>query len=558
MNKKRPEITAVNHYNVFPFDHGGSLGIRGLYKALSEWFDVNIVTFVTQDVHPDVLAISPHVKVFTLVLPEKLARMQYEMYEAYGMGKDTLTDSSPAVVKWYHRFPELVERVREIAEHSEIVLAEHVFTWRIVKAACPDRHLWYRANNVEYDYKRTTWDKIGCPQDLLQDTYEIEKECCVECGRVLTVSQLEADRFMELYNLPEEMREKFMDIRSGYDTDHLETVMPGQRGKAFGKYGSTGFFITSYTPYGQTAAENCIAIAEECPDVQIIIAGRIGRVFQDTVLPENVVFTGVISDEEKKYYLQHCDFALNLLEDGAGINVKMFEYFAYGIPVITTAYGARGIQVTAGKDCIVAEKGHYTEAVRSFCGMSLEERNRMAGNALRLLMDHYSWRSLGRRVAEEMGRLCGIRIEEYSLPLEEIALYEFAETESYLPSKAFYIRCAGEYGRNCLAFLRSKGLEPKAFVDEDREKQEGGVEGVPVISMAQFVEERKDEEVVVAVCARMLDIAAQLAAQGVSEEELSLSWSVGGTRIMRLSDLKGCRPRYYDAAKWRREIRKRR
>lgn len=555
MEKKRPEITAVNHYNVFPFDHGGSLGIRGLYKALSEWFDVNIVTFVTQDVHPDVLAISPHVKVITLVLPEELTKMQYEMYEKYGMGKDTLTDSSPAVVKWYHRFPEIVERVREIAANSKIVLAEHVFTWRIIKAACPDKHLWYRANNVEYDYKRTTWDKIGCPQDLLQDTYDIEKECCEECERVLTVSQLEADRFMELYGLPEEMREKFVDIRSGYDTDHLEAVMPGQREKVSEKYGNTGFFITSYTPYGQVAAENCIAIAKECPDVQIIIAGRIGRVFQDVVLPENIVFTGVIPDEEKRYYLQHCDFALNLLEDGAGINVKMFEYFAYGIPVITTAYGARGIQVTAGKDCIVTDKGHYTDDVRNFCGMSLQERDYIAGNALKLLKEQYSWRSLGRRVAEEMGRMCGIRILDHVLSLDEVALYDFAGTESYLPSGGFYIRCAGEYGRNCLAYLRGRGLEPKAFVDEDKGKQGGSVEGVPVISVAQFMQERKDNEIIVAAFwTKMLDIAAELAALGLPCNALSLSWDVGGMRIMHLSDLKGCRPHYCDAAKWRREI----
>lgn len=299
MGKRRPEITAVNHYNIFPFDHGGSLGIRGLYKALSEWFDVNIVTFVTKDVHPDELAISPHVKVITLVLPEELIKLQYEMYEKYGMGRDTLVDSSPTVVAWYHKFPEIVERVREIAKNSEVVLAEHVFTWRIIKAACPDKHLWYRANNVEYDYKRSTWDKIGCPQELLQDVYDIEKECCEECERILTVSQLEKERFMELYMLPKEMGSKFVDIRSGYDTDSLETVMPEQREKMAGKYRNTGFFITSYTPYGQTAAENCIAIAEEYPDIQIIIAGRIGRVFEDISLPENIVFTGVVSDEEK-------------------------------------------------------------------------------------------------------------------------------------------------------------------------------------------------------------------------------------------------------------------
>lgn len=550
----RPELTAVNHYNVFPFNHGGSLGIRGLYKALSEWFDVNIITFVTQDFCPDEVAISNHVKVIPIVLPEELVKIQMAMYEKYGMGKETLVDSSPTVIQWYHKFPEIIKRVRKIAEGSIVVLAEHVFTWRIIKTACPEKHLWYRANNVEYDYKRTTWDKIGCPQNLLQDTYDIEKECCEECERILAVSELEINRFMELYKLPEKLRKKFLNIRSGYDTDNLETVLPSQREKASKKYDNTGFFITSYTPHGQKAAENCIAIAKELPNLQIIIAGTISRVFTDISVPENVVFTGIISDEEKIYYLQHCDFALNLLENGAGINVKMFEYFAFGIPVISTSYGARGILVTPGKDCILTEKGNYVDDIKTFCDMSTKERDYIAENALTLLNKEYSWRSLGRKVAEEIKDMYGLPIIDSALSLEEIALYDFAETESYLPSRTFYIRCAGEYGQRCLEYLREKGLEPKAFVDKDCNKQNSMMNDVPIISLEQFLKENIEGEIIVAVSSHLLDIVAELLAMGVDLENITLSWSISGRRLMRLSDLSGCRPHYSDAEKWRKEI----
>ena len=226
---KRPCITAVNHYNVYPFNHGGSLGIRGLYKALSEWFDVNIVTFITHDSYPNETYISKHVKVIPIVLPQRLIDMQYEMYKEYEMSDDTFVDSSPAVIRWYHQFPEIINRIKEISKDSTIVIAEHVFTWNIIKTACPEKHLWYRANNVEYDYKRTTYDAIGCPQDLLQEVYDIEKQCCMEAERILAVSQLEVDRFMDLYRIPESYRHKFMDIHSGYDTDNLEAVMPSNR-----------------------------------------------------------------------------------------------------------------------------------------------------------------------------------------------------------------------------------------------------------------------------------------------------------------------------------------
>ena len=111
---KRPEITAVNHYNVFPFNHGGSLGIRGLYKALSEWFDINIITFVIQDFYPDEVEISQHMKVIPIVLPKELVQIEYAMYEKYGMGKDTLIDPSPTVVLWYHKLLNVSRKLLKI------------------------------------------------------------------------------------------------------------------------------------------------------------------------------------------------------------------------------------------------------------------------------------------------------------------------------------------------------------------------------------------------------------------------------------------------------------
>lgn len=550
----RPQITAVNHYDVFPFDHGGSLGIRGLYKAMSEWFDVNIITFVTHDPYPEKVKISNHVTVIPIVLPAELTKKQYELYEEYGMGKDTLVDSSPAVMRWYHEYPEIIDRVREISSDSVLVLAEHVFTWKIIKKACPDKHLWYRANNVEFDYKKTIYETIGSPKDLLDETYEFEKECCMECEKVLTVSQLEADRFMELYGFPEVMRKKFMDIHSGFDTDDLHTVLPGKRAKVSEKYLYFGLFIASNTPNALEAAKICIEIARECPDIKIFLVGRVKKqLANETNIPENIEIMGLVSDEEKVYLLQHCDFALNPMENGAGINVKMFEYFAYGIPVITTAYGARGIDLTDGQDCVLTSRGHYTEDVRDFCALEIGKKDAMAKKALELLERRYSWRSLAGKITEEIERMYGTSYQKFRLPLEEIALYGFALQEPCLPEGQFYIRCAGNNGRKCLAFLRSVGKEPEAFVEIDPDKIGKTVDGVSVISLNKFLSEMSEAEIIVAVW-EWFDIAAGLLASGIPEERLLISWGDTGQAIFRVSDLKGRTHRYFDARKWKKNL----
>ncbi len=550
----RPVISAVNHYDVFPFNHGGSLGIRGLYKGLSEWFDVNIITFCTKDKYADRVKISDHVTVIPLVVPEELVKRQNKMFRKYDMTADTLVDSSPAVMRWYHEYPEIVEEIRRICSDSEIVLAEHVFTWRIIKAACPEKHLWYRSNNVEYDYKTKTYEVINQPKDLLDETYELEKECCEQCEKILTVSQLEADRFMDLYGFPESMREKFMDIRSGFDTDNMHTVLPSQREIAESGYEHCGVFIASDTPNALSAADICIDIARDIPSLKIFIVGRIWKFLKDRKdLPENVEVTGLVTDEEKDFYLSHCDFALNPMEGGAGINVKMFEYFAYGIPVITTDYGARGIEVTDGLDCVLTKKGNYTDDTIKFCALPMEEKDQIAKNALKLLEEKYSWRSLAERIVIEIDRMYGTEHLDHRLPLSEIALYQINAEESYLPKRPFCIRCAGNNGRKCLKFLRSKGLEPIAFVEGDESKAGTFVDDVRVITVDEFLKLPDNPEIVVAVWTWM-KITSLLINQGVSGDRISVSWGDSGHDIFCLSDMKGPTPLYLDKQKLKLDV----
>lgn len=549
---KRPKLTGVNHYNVFPFNHGGSLAIRGLYKGLSEWFDVNIVAFITHDCYPRELNISNHIRITTIVLPEELIQSQEAMYEKYGMSDDTVIDSAPAVAALYHQYPEIVNQVREIAADSVAVLAEHVYTWRLIKTACPEKHLWYRAHNVEYDYKKTTWDAIGCPEDLLRETFEIEKECCEESDRILTISQLEAERFMELYRLPEAARKKIININAGFDTDNLQTVLPSQREKLSMDYDYSGLFIASDTPHTRRAADYCVAAAEKCPDVQIIIAGRVGKAYQEKPLPKNVLVTGVISDEEKMHYLQHCDFALNPLDGGAGVNVKMFEYFAFGIPVITTAYGARGIEVTAGKDCAMADGSGLAEAIKDFCALPAKEKDKIASAALELLQEKYSWRGIGRKIASEIESSCGISVLDNVLPLDEIALYHFEVGQPYRPKQPFYIRCAGDFGMKCMELLKKFGLRPIAFVDDKKAEKVGDIDGVPIITIEQYLSQRDDAEVIVAIGKYWPEVAAELVGRGVPLDRISLSWA--GKYILSMADLSGNCPLYFEPVKYKKAI----
>jgi glycosyltransferase involved in cell wall biosynthesis len=64
-----------------------------------------------------------------------------------------------------------------------------------------------------------------------------------------------------------------------------------------------------------------------------------------------------------KPYFAASDAGLNPVTLGAGSNVKIFEYLASRLPVISTAFGARGTELLPDRDYIPFEQGELKGAI---------------------------------------------------------------------------------------------------------------------------------------------------------------------------------------------------
>lgn len=62
-------------------------------------------------------------------------------------------------------------------------------------------------------------------------------------------------------------------------------------------------------------------------------------------------------------YFAAADAGFNPVDVGSGANVKLFEYLAARLPVISTAFGVRGSELVAGVDYIRCDPADYTPAL---------------------------------------------------------------------------------------------------------------------------------------------------------------------------------------------------
>ena len=100
------------------------------------------------------------------------------------------------------------------------------------------------------------------------------------------------------------------------------------------------------------------------------------------------------------------------LQEGGGTRFKALEAFASGLPVVSTAKGVEGLDVTAGEHYLQAET--TTEFVDAIATLLEDEalRRRLADRALTVVRDSYSYPVAERRIHEA---LAGLGVMEVTL-----------------------------------------------------------------------------------------------------------------------------------------------
>ena len=241
----------------------------------------------------------------------------------------------------------------------------------------------YSAHNVELDYALAE-SASGLRRLLGRRLERLERQAVLASDCVVTCTEADRTRLAELYGQPAAAAV----VANGFDEKEIRGGDRAGRDESRAGLGLEPEELAILFVGGR-AVHNRRAVrfleTEMLPRVQrparLIVAGECARPRREGRL----VALGPV--ERLQPLLAAADVAVNPVESGSGSNVKLAEYLAAGIPVVTTPIGLRGYEAFA-ELVTVAQLDHFAEAVQA----------RHAAGARTPEIAELSWSALGRRL----------------------------------------------------------------------------------------------------------------------------------------------------------------
>ena len=394
------KVVVFDMQPITPAIGGGRQRLLGIFHALGE--DIETIYVGSYDWPGEAardLQVTPGLREICVPLSAQHHAEADKL--AQGVGGTVVIDAAFSIQAQLS--PEWMAEARKRIEWADVVVFEHPWAYSPLKSYLKrDQLLVYDAQNVESFLKAESLGFEGVAGDIVNEVARNEYDLLVNADLVLCCSEEDSSQFSKIFEIPESklrIAPNGAFTRSATESIALRR-MAARSGDAAEDTRPVAVFMGSQ--YGPNADAARFIVAEVAPvnaDMHFVLIGSVSETLSEHVLPNNVTLTGVVSDEERDAWLLRADIALNPMNAGSGTNVKMFDYLAAGLPVLTTAIGARGIcdKATAPSFLRLVQLERFSAELPSFF---YDQMGAVHAQAWDFVDSRFSWEGISAAVGD--------------------------------------------------------------------------------------------------------------------------------------------------------------
>lgn len=369
---------------------GGQLRYFNLYHKLSKYYDITLLSQGPKDKKKKI-SFSPTFR--EIRVPKD--RVHKKIKQELKKGK-LITPFISLVRALSADYPTKYSRYyEELYPHHDVII--HDFPYMLGF----DRYLGvdnkpriYNSHNHEFLLVKQLWKGENAGKYIVY-LYGLEKRLAEYADLVFATSEEERDSFTQIYNLDSQ---KVKLAPNGVNPEEWT----GKRKKSNPR--TTAFFIGSkYPPNIEAVAFILHDLSPQCPEIDFIIAGTCCPPFMDIKKP-NVKLLGKVDQHKKMELFYTADMAINPMFSGGGINIKTLEFLSSGLPLFSTEFGVRGLNLIDEKHYIKANKENFANLLNKYH----DHRKRLRSVAVKgqkYINDNFSWKNIAKNMKQEIDKL---------------------------------------------------------------------------------------------------------------------------------------------------------
>jgi glycosyltransferase involved in cell wall biosynthesis len=396
------KLTVTSTFGIHPPLGGGQLRILHLCRRLAASFPVDVIALVAGDEAAVVRQLAPGLREIRVPKTPEHVDAETELERDAGV---PVTDV--AFPELHALTPKFAEAVAASAVGHGVLMASHPYTLPVLEGLGRDLPILYDVQDVAGDLKAMMLAPNAVGSRLLEATRAVERACCDRAALILATSAEDTARLRELYGVPQD---RLTVVPNGVDVVAVPFTGAATRRELRARLGMErplALFVGSWHQPNLSAVRRIIELAHKLPQISFAVVGSVCLPFEDVDVPANLDLMGIVDDELKATLLAVASVALNPMSEGSGTNIKMLDYLAAGVPVVSTTVGARGLLLDPERHLRTAVPGEFAAAIRAVLDEPLSEAEARALAGRAHVEQHFDWDPVARHLLAELERLPG-------------------------------------------------------------------------------------------------------------------------------------------------------
>jgi len=247
----------------------------------------------------------------------------------------------------------------------------------------------YDAHNVEYDYARSEARRPWVRRLSSKRVYRLERKIARRADGILTCSHADAERIADLYDVARDTLTVAPNgIHLNKETARITRMQAVERFPGLMEFPARAIFSGSDVEHNRAAVRFLVeSLAPQLPgQCAFVIKGQCAERFTHCRLDNVFLDPG---PGNAGTYADICTVAVNPVTQGSGTSLKVLDYLAHGLPLISTRFGMRGYE-DLETFVTLAEPDQFTDALR---------RNQSLSEGANKVIERYTWGGIAESVS---------------------------------------------------------------------------------------------------------------------------------------------------------------